>query len=324
MDRDMTLDPGTSRLLRDWLHETAEELPDDPALFVGIKAGLRAPRPRPWAWPLRSPSGRAVAVTLAATIAVVAVGLAFTPDLGSRLPGVGAAPSPAPSMAVLPKFEARLPAGRYRVDPRWLALGDGIAVSVEVPKGWHMQNGNLTRGTDYERRDTQVDLWAIDRIYIDPCAHDDFADRRPWDSLEWFAGSLTGWWPSSAPTSPVTTEPRFGDLGGYPGFELTASVPGDIQLDGCADQTYLLWRYADQSQRQARPGDELLIRVIAVEPAPDVPGAQPDPSRSGFLSIVASTRPETPPEAREELLGIVDSVRIERLETQASPSAGAP
>jgi hypothetical protein len=539
MDRGMTQDPFMSRQVRAWLHETADELPVDPALFAGIKAGLGAPRPRPWAGLFRSGlfrsgMGRAVAVSLLAAMAIVAVGVAFRePGSDTRLPAVGAAPSPssmllpegrvppgrhsfardvaplmdrydvsldvpagwtnenggwvltkgsgdgpsgatvevdvidriavdpchpqdgwvsvpvdstpegfaailtswgsdggirpptAPSTTepvfgtfdgrpgvevtvqtrgdideavctgqhytlwgderggeryiqgpgesfriraiqvgsellflaagsfpgtpaeVLAEQQAMLdsvriverpvpssapaseaPAtslktlqsvssdeapGRYRIDPTWLALGDGYEVSLELAAGWDISNGMITSDVPGTTRvaEAELDLFVIDKVFNDPCTHVGMVDGRPWYDLRWFAASLTTEWSDeSASTNPITTVPEYAVFDGYTGFQVTASIPTSLDTMDCAGRQYQLWRYADgSSPRMAVPGEELLIRVIAVDPVPP-DGPIHDPYRSGYLSIVAASRPGAPASARQELLAMVDSIRI--------------
>ena len=85
----------------------------------------------------------------------------------------------------------------------------------------------------------------------------------------------------------------------------------DLDLGACAGGEYHLWTYADgSSPRSALPGDELLIRVIAVEPLSDTDPRYLDPMRSGYLSIVGTTRPGASAEAREQLRAMIDSIRI--------------
>jgi hypothetical protein len=545
MDRDVIIDPSTSRLVRTWLHETADELPDDPALFAGIKATLRTPRSRRWTWPVRPGTLRAIKASLVATLAIVIAGLAIMPSPGGRAPAVGAAPStsPPPSESPLPLPEGSIPPGRYsfpldaaplverydvsldvpagwsndnggwvltkggdapagatvevdvierimvdpcrsrdvtvdvppgsslesfaailsswgsetdgrtstsptttepmfgtfdgrpgveltvltpadvveasctdghytlwgdegggryiqgpsesfrvraiqvgsellflaagsfpgtpadvlaeqqamldsvrivsrpapsfapasltpatslktlpnistdeapgryRVSRRWHGLGDGSAVSVELLSGWRTVNSTIVDDT----RGASLDLWAIDGVFADPCTHDRTING-PWPSLEGFAESVTAWTVPNSPANPVVSVPRFDDYDGYPGFEVTVAIPPDMDVSSCPDGEYQLWRWIDQDVRRAEPGDELLIRVIAVEPASaDAASPSPDPRGPELLFVVASTRPGTPPEARKELLSMVDSVRIDRIQAAGpSGSPGAP
>jgi hypothetical protein len=549
MDRDVILDPGTSRLVRTWLHETADELPDDPALFAAIKTSLRATRPRSrrWTWPVRPGTLRAITASLVATLAIVIAGLAVMPSPDGGAPAVGAAPSaspspspspmplpdgvvpagrysfprdavplvgdyevsldvpagwsndnggwvltkggdapagatvevdiierirvdpchspdgwvnvpsdstlegfaailtswgsddgvrpttaptttdpvfgtfdgrpgveltvmtpadvveasctdghytlwgdeiggryiqgpgesfriraiqvdsdllflaagsypgtpadvlaeqqamldsvrivsrparssasasptPAASLETLPNLSSDSAPGRYRVNPDWLALGDGYEVSLDLPAGWQPINGIISNGRVGTSRVPQadLDLFVIDKVVSDPCPHEGLMDGHPWYRLDWFAASLTTEWsPDSVSTNPVTTEPTFAEFDGYPGFELTAKIPMDLDLGACAGGEYHLWTYADgSSPRSALPGDELLIRVIAVEPLSHTDPRYLDPMRSGYLSIVATSRPGASAEARDQLRAMVDSIRI----TPAAPAASA-
>ncbi len=549
MDHDLTLDPGMSSLVRTWLHEAADELPDDPALFAGIKASLRAPRPRPWAWQFRPGTLRAVSMSMVAALVIGVAGLAIMmPGLDRRAPAVGAAPSPSPtpkplpegmvppgryafpadavplvgdydvsldvpagwsndnggwvltkggdapagatveldvierimvdpcrsrgatvdvppgsplesfaaivspwgsdatartprspttteavfgtfdgrpgveltvltpsdvaeasctdrhyvlwgdeggeryiqgagesmriraiqvdsellflvagsfpgtpadvmaeqqamldsvrivsrpvpspepasptpaaSLKTLPNLSSDEAPGRYRVNPGWLALGAGYEVSLELPAGWGPINGIISTGRVGTSRvpQAELDLFVIDKVVSDPCPHEGLVDGHPWYGLDWFAASLTTEWsPDSVSTNPVTTTPTFTDFAGYPGFELTARIPMDLDLGACAGGQYHLWTYADgSSPRSALPGDELLIRVIAVEPLSDTDPRYLDPMRSGYLSIVGTTRPGASAEAREQLRAMIDSIRITPVDPGASAGPGAP
>lgn len=231
--------------------------------------------------------------------------------------------SASPSLKTLPNFSTVEAAARYRLRPSWHTLGDGYEASVGVPAGWETIEGAIVYPSD-EQHVATLDLWGIDRVYSDPCTHAGFTDGGPGSSIDRLARSLTAWAATDIPTDPVVTEPRFGEFGGHPGFELTASIPADVDLDDC-DHEYRLWAYIDGATATGQPGDELLVRVISVEPvSPDAATPRAGAGPAGLLVLVATTRPGATSEVREQLLAMVDSVRITPVAPGPSPSQGVP
>ena len=112
MDQHTTPDTAMARMLGDWLHETANELPDDPGLLGRIRAARSTSRPGrglslPWR-SMRFAAAAAVAVSV-----VVGTGLALrAPPPESRLGAAAVSPSPFP-MPPMPIPEGPLEPGRY-------------------------------------------------------------------------------------------------------------------------------------------------------------------------------------------------------------------
>ena len=262
MDENLTLDAGMSRQIRSWLHDTAAELPDDPALFAGIKASLRAPRPRPWTRPFRPGTLRTLSVSLGAALAIGLVGLAFgMPGPDSRSPAVGAAPS----MSPVPLPEGSIPPGRYVFPRDAVPLAGHYEVSLDVPEGWSNDNGGwaLTKGGDAPAGAT-VELDIIERLMVDPCSQDVTVDVPPGSSLESFAAILTSWGSETTgrtPRSPTTTEAVFATFDGRPGVELTVLTPADVVEASCTEGHYVLWGDEAGGRYIQGAGESMRVRV---------------------------------------------------------------
>ena len=231
MDHDLTLDPGMSRQLRDWLHETADELPDDPALLGRIRAerttSRRSMRPSlPW-WSLRLATASAVAVSV-----VVAAGLALRtpPEAGFGAAVMTASPSPMPMPMPLP--DGSVPTGPYALRD---ALGDGYQVSLDIPAGWSADDGQmLFRDGGEPPNGASVEVAHIWRIQVDPChrsGDDVYLGSADGSSLESYAAVLASWGSSTGrrtPSSPTTTEARSGRSTGDLVSKFTVSTPDDV------------------------------------------------------------------------------------------------
>jgi hypothetical protein len=312
MDQDVTLDAGLSRRLRDWLQETAGELPDDPALFSAIRATLETPRPRPWARAFGPGLARAVAASLMVTAAVV-VGLAFAgPGRDGPSFAVGAAPSTSP----MPMPFGSLPPGRYSFVRDAAPLLDRYDVSLDVPEGWSNDNGGwvLTKGGDGPAGGT-IEVDVIERIMVDPCHPEDGWVGVPSDStLESFTALLTSWGSTDGvrpPTVPTTTDPVFGTFDGRPGVEVTVLTRGDTVGAACTEGHYTLWGDELGGRYIQGPGESFRVRAIQVG--------------SELLFLVSGAFPATPAELLAEQQAMLDSVSIvRRPATPPAPASPTP
>lgn len=311
MDHDMTLEPDTARLLRDWLRETADEVPDDPALLARVKASVGTPRPRPFGRPFRPATWRMLAVASMATVAVVTVGLAFRQPVPDGFPAVGAAPSSSP----MPLPDGALPPGRYSFLPDAVPLLERYEVSLDVPTGWSNGNGGwvLTKGGDAPGGAT-VEVDVIERIMVDPCHPEDGWVGVPSDSLRDFAATITSWGSadgSRPPTAPATTDPVFGTFDGRPGVEITVQTRDDIVEASCTAGHYTLWGDAIGGRYIQGTGESFRIRAIDLG--------------SELLFLAAGAFPETPAELLAEQQAMLDSVHIvPRPAPSSAPASTGP
>jgi hypothetical protein len=312
MEHDMTLDLGMSILVRGWLHETTDELPDDPALFAGIKTNLRAPRPQPWTQLFRQGTPRAIAVSLVATLAIVLVGLAFgMPSPDGRAPAVGAGPSPSPIPPPLPA--GSIPPGRYSFPRAAVPLVGNYGVSLDVPAGWSNDSGGwvLTMEDGDPPAGATVEVDAIRSIIVDPCdALGPQVDVPSDSSLESVAALLASWGSDTGgrtATSPTTTAATFGTFDGRPGVEVTVLMPEGVVQATCTEGHYTLWSDGTGGRYVQGAGEQMRVRVVQVG--------------SEFLFLAAGSFRWTPADILAEQQAMLDSVRI--FSRPAPPSSPA-
>jgi hypothetical protein len=133
----------------------------------------------------------------------------------------------------------------------------------------------------------------VDEVYADPCRWNrGFFDPPVGPTVDDLAVALTEQ-PGTGASRPEPVE-----LAGYTGEQMQLQVPRSIRLDECWNTEFHLWSARPYGGRYVQgPGQIDKLWILDVDGTP--------------LVIDAAYFPETSSEDREELMDIVESVRIE-------------
>jgi hypothetical protein len=190
-----------------------------------------------------------IALSAAAVIAVVLVGVALlprsNPSVGGAVATPSASPSPTPTpaptptasssagVAEFPGVSDNVPAGTYL----WPAdrVTTPADITFTVPAGWTSRYGipNKDRGGPGE---IAVGDWMADNIYTDPCQWKGaLLDPPVGPTVDDLATALVAQkaWNATPPTD-VT-------LGGYPAKRIERSIPADLDRASCDGGVMRTW-----------------------------------------------------------------------------------
>ncbi|HEY4190369.1 MAG TPA: hypothetical protein VGM28_08115, partial [Candidatus Limnocylindrales bacterium] len=206
----MTTDRETTRIVRSWMAEGVDRLPERvlDAVLDQVPATQQRRSLRP-AWrPFRMPKIIAAVAVAAAVLLVAVVGLRLLPN-GNGVAGPAPSPSPTPSASPTPvaitsdMLGTPLDPGAYRVaDPF------GHAFSISMPAGWSVQSlaaGQVKLGG--AGRD--LEFYVVHDVPADPChpgPSDPSATPPPAGQLVTSLSSLTGF--QSGPITSVAVGNR--------------------------------------------------------------------------------------------------------------------
>lgn len=297
----MSTEPEVTRVVRSWLAEGADRMPE--RVLDSVMDRLpTTPQRRP-SWPARRFSTMSTPARLgvaAAAIAVVAIaGYAVLPRNASvGVPTPTASPSPIPSTITSGGLEKGLAAGTYRV-------GDPFVqpFAITLPSTWYPK-ALVPGDVEFAKPDpTDGNSWpawiVIDRVenvFADPCHADGGPISPPVPStVDGYVTALTRL--VGVPAGPVTDAV----IDGHPGktFVLTNSIDGESV--GCSGGGMLsLWTFkgASGTGGAATPGGATdHIWVIDVDGTPIV--------------IDGETFPDTPPAFVQEIEQIVQGLDFE-------------
>jgi len=318
----MSTDRDVTRIVRSWLEDGANALPD--RVLDNVLDQLPATPQRRPLWPVRRlremnmPIRTAIAAAAVVVIAVVgwqflprsegAVGVPVPTPSQSLSPSVSPPPSPSPSPARIP--DGPLAAGTYTTQPfagpGGLCLGqagcveagaedDSIRVTVTVPDGW----------TGFEG----TSLVPSAESYFPPGGASLFFGRGGWLYSELCAGPGPDIPNDTTVDEFVTalvdhpeldvTSPADVNLGGYSGKYLELRAPANTTTDelgpdpsGC--NRYFVWEPGIYAQ-----GPNALWRIWVL----DVDGVRVVVRNDSF--------PGTTSQVQAQLAAIVDSIQIE-------------
>ena len=298
----MNPERDTTRIVRSWLESGVTDLPDrvlDPVLD---QLPTTPQRRHPWQARrfTKMTSTVKIAVAAAAVVVVGVVGFTRLPD--SSLPGVGAAPTPAPTATPAPTHSPGaspipyLPTsgviepGRYRLVNRAMT---GMSLSIEVPAGWTREASDLIV-KDYGSLDSEAGaafaFWPISGTYLDPCSDHTLVRPTPGPGIDALAEALANQpGTEAAPPTAVTVD-------GYPAKVVEVTVTADIEP--CGTDGFWLWAMPDFDRRYVQGNDEMNRMYIV-----DVDGER--------LTFNGRFPAATTPEDRAELEAIIDSIQIE-------------
>jgi hypothetical protein len=195
--------------------------------------------------------------------------------------------TPPPSVPALIEG-ATLSDGRYV-----LVEEGGMRITFEA-EGWEAwRYGVIGPETADPPAGRAVGFWLVDEVFMDPCHWNrGFFDPPVGPTVDHLTAALTQQLGAGAST------PEPVELAGYTGKQMRLQVPGSIDLDRCWDTEFVLWSARPTGGRYVQgPGQIDMLWIL------DVDGTR--------LVIDAGYFPATSSEEREELMGIVESVRIE-------------
>jgi hypothetical protein len=270
----MSTEPEVTRVVRSWLAEGADRMPDR-VLDSVLDRLPTTPQRRP-AWPARRFSTMSTPVRLgvaATAIAVVAVaGYALLPRNASvGVPTPTASPSPTPSTITSSGLERELAPGTYRV-------GDPFVqpFAISVPSTWFpkaLAPGDVEFAKPHPSDGSSWPAWIVidrvDSVFADPCRAEGGPISPPVpstvDGLVAALTSLVGV-PAGAVTDVV--------IDGHPGKTFTLTNSLDPEAAGCSGGAMLsLWTFkgASGTGEAAAPGGSTdHIWVIDVDGTPIV------------------------------------------------------
>ena len=292
----MSTDPEVTRIVRSWLDEGVDELPERVMDAVIDQVGSIPQRRRHWPTRRLPNMNRQVRVFVAAAAVVVVALVALT--LLPRAGGVGGAPPTAePSPTVLTDFTGVLTPGTYVATDPFL-----VRTTFTVPAGWQIEIAGpyavfLTEG----RGPAQVNFSILTDVDASPCQASGLSNPPPGPTVDDLAGAL-----ANLPGVGVTP-PSDVTLGGYQGKQLTLTAPASFATCKLTPAgTFEIWQLPLGATNDLTPGevDRVWILQVAdqrlVIDAPQIPGesAADTAAVEGILNSIhlAPHAPEpTPP-----------------------------
>ncbi len=273
------------RLLRADISRAASDAVEPPDFAPIERRGARRRRTR----------SLLMAAAAAVVITVAAVGSLLVVDLESTSPPPASPGPPTTTVRSLPPgagaADEPIDPGTYRVpSSAWSAVGFTIA----FPEGWTVQYGNIYHyGKD---EDVSLEAAVVDEVFTDSC-RGELVPEAVGPRVQDLVAALR-----SQP-GPVASPPVRTTLGGHPATRVDLRVPKDLDVESCrlADDGALglqIW--------YSEPADNyfvLFAGAVASVYILDVGG-----ERQVFVS---QNRSPDSPEARAELQGVLDSIRVE-------------
>lgn len=280
------------RTARAWL-EDGPNVMSDRALRFALDEIHATRQHRAW-WPARRFSSMGSTIRLAAGVAVLVlatvVGINLLPGRG---PG-GPTPTPSPSVTPTPRALIVDSVGWPSLEPGTYVTPDPflLRVTFTVPVGWKGKVGgpnavflSLANGRG------ELAFSIFEKVYADPCNYQGLLDPLPGPSVDDLAAAL-----ASLPGLNATT-PTDVTLGGYQGKQLTFTAPSSF--DRCTlspDGRFRVWELPLGATLDMFPGERDRLWILNVD--------------GKRLVILAAEIPGQTAEARAEVQGILDSIRI--------------
>ncbi len=288
----MSTDRDVARIVRSWLQDGTDALPD--RVLDSVLDQLPAARQRR-SW--RPPGTIAdmntfakLAIAAAALVVVAVVGINFLPARG----GVGGGPAPSPSLS--PSLSPGLPLG-----PRVLTVVGGsfnVSMTVTIGAGhWRTggeeSDGILVKGDSADPPDGAglIVFTGQLEVYGDPC---NWATTRPDPMTAPTVDAVIA--ALAAQAGRNATEPVDITVDGYTGKSIELSVPTDANFADCDSGQFRSWGPGANRYHQG-PGQIDQVWVV------DVDGT--------LVTIDAAWYEGTPADVRAELDAILDSFRFE-------------
>jgi hypothetical protein len=309
----MSSDRQTTRIVRSWLEEGVNVLPDRVLDDVLDRLPTTPQRRHSWqAWrnPLVSNTLKyALAGAAVLVLAVVAIGIYFGQSGGGpgvrgptpsstpiSTPGTSQPPaaSQPPSPAASPPADGTLTPGMYVISSEPFSAQSPLLV-VTVPAGYDaigtgVRPWSLVKVGDEPTEFSGLGVWEVDAVYEDPCrwSKTDVDGQSLGPTVDDFVAAL------AAQPGRNATEPVDVTVDGYSGKRLELSVPPDIAFDAnCDEGEYRSW----PGRFHQAPSQIDDVRVLDVD---------------GIRLIIATTYfPTTSAKDRAELDAMFQSLDIQ-------------
>jgi hypothetical protein len=298
----MSSDRETTRIVRSWLEEGANVLPDrvlDSVLDQLPTTPQRRHLWRAWRNPLVSNTLKiALSGAAALVIAAIGIGLYFNQTGGVGPPAPSPSPTVAPTLpptpeptpaSALPLPHGDLEPGTYMID----SPSFPVRITFDVPDGWNGAPGTKAAGVSKPTAGvldfaTMVAFWIVDAVSADPCGTDSMATGVG-PTVDDLATVIAGWpgFDVSAPTDAA--------LGGYEGKLLEFTTPDDA--GACVGGDFDMWRSGGIT-RGMNTDNHVQLWIL------DVDGTR--------LVVEVVDFPGSSEQDRTESLQIFESIQIEK------------
>jgi len=305
----MTRTPDTERLIRAYLDEGLNELPD--RVYEVVRSDIDRTRQRVVIGPWRTPDMNTfakLAMAAAAVVVVALVGYNLLPGRG----GVGGAPaSPSPSISASPapsaSFAARpsdavpngaLQPGTYTA---YGIAGTTVNVRFTVPAGWSWDQGILSPVQSDRPDAVAIAFWSGDlQVYGNPCKWQGTEPDPPTGpSAREFVTALAAQ-PTRDATAPVERKapsPSGSGLTESPGWSVDLTVPADADFSQCDQNQFRSWGPDSLERYHQGPGQRDTVWAI------DANGAE-------RIVVLVASFPDEPANTMAESRAILDSMEF--------------
>jgi hypothetical protein len=223
--------------------------------------------------------------TAALLITALVVGAACTGSTSktSTTSEASAIASPIPLLS-----DGPLTPGQYAVDSLDPSFDASHRITFDVPDGYRGVSTNQTVSSEW----VTMTAWVVGGVYADPCSwKDEPADPSATLTVGALAATLASQKGLHASTPTDTT------VAGFAGKYLERSVPADMKLARCDEHQFRLWLDTTGGQRYVDPGAYDQLWIVDVDGVP--------------LLLDAAVSPKTPAHERDEILQIMQSVKID-------------
>lgn len=241
-----------------------------------------------------------IGIAAAAVMLLAIVAVRLLPEVGE--PDVTATPTPTrmpPSVPVALK-EGPLQAGTYVAHP-FPAPNDSLSFTFNVPDGWvgYLPGSVAPTAGAAGPAGAGVDFVQVTGLYTDSCTSDFVQIGLSVDELASALEDIYGREPSYEVTAPVDIT-----LSGYSGKRMDLFIPSDVDFSSCDNGGY---PFGDGAPYANGPGNRWHLWIL------DVAWER--------VVILAHDFATTSQQDQEELLAIVDSIRIGPPTTHGWPGA---
>lgn len=297
----MIKDSDVEKVLRSWLVEGSDRLPDRVAAAVMERVPATAQRRWPSSLSPRTFASRPWRLAVAAVAILVVSGAAIA--LLPRGPDRGAITAPSPSVSSSPTSSTQKPAATLRpagvMDPGIYRMEAPFQApfSITFPTSWIARsiggaNAEFLKDGSADGEGVWVSAHLVDGVLLDPC-HPGTGQVRPTpktvDEFVAALSALKGF--DAGPTSNSS-------VGGLPAKSLTLTNSIDTDTAGCTEGPMLpLWTFGGGQQAATNGGATEHLRVLIVH--------------RRLVVIDGESFQNTPSNAIEEMQTVIESIVFE-------------